>query len=445
MEPTTEKNDRTTGFWETNRALIKSLLIGALTLLMLIPAAFIRELVAERQSRQQEVINEVSSKWALAQTFKGPILMIPYLTQEVRPDKSVVNVKKYAFLMPDKLHIRSKVGTETRHRSIFDVTLYRTELSVDGSFAPTDLSAAGIPASAIYEQEIRLIAGISDVRGLEDEVITELNGVQGTLDASLPANELVESGLSKIVRWDRSQPLSFRLGIKLRGSSDLKIVPVARNNQIDMTANWKSPSFSGKFLPASHGPASDSGFNAHWNVLQVSSGIPTLITDQSVYLDEAALGVRLIQPADGYGKTSRTAKYALLFIALTFTVFFFMEVLRKKQIHPLQYLLVGLALCVFYTLLLSFTEYCGFNLSYGIAAGATVALVGCYVWSIFKSGRIGLSFTLALGVLYSYIFVLIQLEDLALLFGSIGLFVLLAVIMYFSRKIDWYAVGKQKD
>lgn len=444
MEPVTEQNYRSGGFWETNRALIKSLLIGALTLLMLIPASFIQDLVRERQSRQEEVIREVCSSWALSQTITGPIVMIPYLSQEIRPDKSVVNVKKFAFLMPDKLNTDSKVSTETRHRSIFDVSLYRSTVELSGTFAPIDLAAAGIPASSIYENEIRLLTGISDVRGLEEEVVVDLNEVRTSLDASLPVNELVNSGLSKILHWDRSQPLNFRMHLQLRGSADLNFVPIAKSNQLEMLANWKHPSFSGKFLPSTHEPASDSSVRAHWNVLQVSSGIPTLITDQNIHLEDASMGVRFLQPADGYGKTQRSAKYALLFIALTFAVFFFMEVLRKKQIHPLQYLLVGLALCVFYTLLLSFTEYCGFNLSYAVAASATVLLVGCYIWSIFGSARIGASFTTALGILYTYIFVLIQLEDWALLFGSIGLFLLLAIIMFFSRKIDWYAVGKQK-
>lgn len=444
MEPTTEQNHKPLGFWESNRALIKSLLIGALTLLMLIPAALIQDLVYERQSRQEEVINEVSNKWAHAQTIKAPVLMIPYLIQEVRPDKSVVNVKKYAFLTPDKLNIDTKVSTEKRHRSIFDVSVYRTNLELNGSFAPIDLVGSGIPASAIYENEIRLVCGISDIRGLDEEVSAELNDVPGNLDASLPANELISSGLSKIVQWDRKQPLQFHIRMRLRGSNELNFVPLAKSNQIDMTANWKHPSFSGNFLPVSHEAINDSSYHARWNVLQVSSGIPTLITDQNVSLQETALGVRFLQPADGYGKTQRSAKYAILFVALTFTVFFFMEVLRKKQIHPLQYLLVGLALCIFYTLLLSFTEYCGFNLSYAVAATATILLIGLYVRSIFNSIRIGLSFAAALAGLYTYIFVLIQLEDWALLFGSVGLFLILALIMFVSRKIDWYALGKHK-
>ena len=152
--------------------------------------------------------------------------------------------------------------------------------------------------------------------------------------------------------------------------------------------------------------------------------------------------MRLIQPTDNYAKTERSVKYAILFITLTFVVFFFLEIFQKRQVHPLQYLLVGFALSVFYTLLLSISEYTGFNVAYIVAAAATVLLVTMYVWSIFKQGKVATVFGAALAGLYTYIFVLIQLQDYALLFGSMGLFVIIAVLMYFSKKIDWYAPQK---
>ncbi|MBL7713799.1 MAG: cell envelope integrity protein CreD [Chitinophagaceae bacterium] len=439
----TPQTEEKKSFWDANKMLIKSMLIGVLTLVMLIPASFTRELVYEREDRQQQVIAEVSSKWALEQTVKGPILAVPYLVAETQPDKSVVNVKKLAYIMPDQLSLNGVVDPEQRHRSIYDVTLYRSKLQAEGSFKPVDFAVAGIAPGSLLLHEARLLIGISDVRGLEQDITLELNDVPVTMDAGVPANDLLSSGLSKAVSWDPTQALSFRFNLLLKGSSALNFAPVGKTTKVNLQSSWQHPSFEGKFLPSEQASIDQAGFRSAWNVLQISSGIPSVITNQAVSLAESSFGVKLIQPADGYAKTQRSVKYALLFISLTFTIFFFIEVLQKKQIHPLQYLLVGLALCVFYTLLLSFTEYIGFNFSYGISATATVSLIGLYVWGVFKSGKIAFSFTAALSALYAYIFVLIQLEDFALLFGSTGLFILLAIIMYYSRKIDWYGTLKQ--
>lgn len=429
-------------FWETNRTLIKSLLIGFLTLIMLIPASFIKDLVWEREERQQQVIAEVSNKWALSQTIKGPILAIPYWNNETQADKSILRVKRNMFIMPEQLNIKGKLNPEVRHRSIYDVTLYRSNINIDGSFKPVDVAALGIPVENIITNEIKILVGMDDVRGIEQDIKMNLNGTAAIMDAGIPANPHIEKGLSKTVDWDLTTNLTFGFNLQLKGSGDLQFIPVGKTTKVNISSPWMHPSFEGKFIPSESASIDQNGFNATWNVLQISSGIPSVLLDQNINLNESAFGVKLIQPTDGYAKTQRSVKYALLFISLTFTIFFFIEVLQKKSIHPLQYLLVGLALCVFYTLLLSFTEYAGFNLSYFIASLATITLIGLYVWGIFKSGKIAISFTAAIAALYGYIFVLIQLEDFALLFGSIGLFILLAVIMYYSRKIDWYGTLK---
>ncbi len=261
----------------------------------------------------------------------------------------------------------------------------------------------------------------------------------------MPENDFATKGLSKKVVIQSDKAISFSMDIKLKGSQYLYFTAVGKTTKVHLQSLWKNPSFEGKFLPAETASINQNGFDASWNVLQVSSGSPQFWKDQKVDINQASFGVKLLQPTDGYSKTKRSVKYALLFISLTFTIFFFIEVLQKKQVHPLQYLLVGLALCVFYTLLLSFTEYCGFNIAYIIASSATLALIGLYVWGVFKQVKIAVLFTSALTTLYAYIFVLIQLQDYALLFGSIGLFFILAVIMFYSRKIEWYGSLKQSN
>jgi inner membrane protein len=424
-------------FWERNRILIKGFLVGFLILIMLIPGAFVASLVRERQNRQEEVVNEVSSKWAGAQTITGPVLMVPYKDYLKTADGKVTEYIKMAYLLPDELHISGDMQPSEKKRSLYSVMLYRSKLKLTGKFNTSALATLQIPAESIMWQDARLVANISDVRGIEDQVQLDWNGNKQFLDAGVPENSLMKEGLSAAVAATAQTQSVFSIDISLRGSNYLYFTPVGKTTQMDMQANWKDPAFDGQYLPETSEITGNS-FKAHWKILPLSHTYPQFWKDNSQELGKAAFGVRLIQPVDGYSKTNRSVKYAILFIALTFTFFFFLEISQKRQIHALQYLLVGLALTIFYTLLLSISEYTGFNPAYLIAATATISLIGMYAWSILKSGKTAIGFTLALAVLYFYIFVLIQSEDYALLFGSIGLFIIIAIMMYYSRKVDWY-------
>lgn len=432
-------------FWERNRILIKGFLVGFLILIMLIPGAFVSSLVKERQQRQEEVVNEVSSKWATSQTITGPILMLPYKEYEKTADGKVVEKIKMAYILPDELHITGDMQPKEKKRSLYSVMLYRSDLKITGKFNTLPLAALQIPTESILWQDARLVINISDVRGIEDQVQLEWNGAKQFLDAGIPDNSLLKEGLSAPVAINAQSPATFSINIGLRGSNYLYFTPVGKTTEVDISANWKDPAFDGQYLPETS-EITDKKFKAHWKILPLSHTYPQYWKENSQELGKAAFGVRLIQPVDGYSKTNRSVKYAILFIALTFTFFFFLEILQKRQVHALQYLLVGFALTIFYTLLLSISEYTGFNPAYLIAAMATVSLIGMYALSIFKSGKTAIGFTLSLALLYTYIFVLIQSEDYALIFGSVGLFLIVAVMMYYSRKIDWYGTtnsGKQ--
>ena len=434
--------DQQTSFFEKNRLLIKGLLIGFLILLMLIPAALIGELVRERHARQQQVVTEVSSKWADAQTVTGPVLILPYIYSYKGTDEKLITARKTIHLLPEMLRINGEVLPEVRKRSLYQVMLYRSQLKLDGNFAAAPLAALGIDSQAVLWNEARLLLGISDARGLEEEVTLQWNGASKKLEAGMPENGALKSGLSIPVDFSAGLAGDFSLTLRLRGSENLYFTPVGKTTEVSLHSSWQHPAFDGKYLPDTTASINANGFDAHWKVLAVSRPYPQFWKENSVDIQAASFGVRLIQPADGYVKTERSVKYAILFIALTFIVFFFLEILQRRQVHPLQYLLVGFALCIFYTLLLSISEYTGFNTAYAIAATATVTLIGIYVRGVFHSSKTALGFTAALGGLYAYIYILIQLEDYALLFGSIGLFIILAILMYFSRKIDWYGTGK---
>jgi len=423
------------GFFEKNRMLIKGFIIGFLILVMLIPAAMLYNLVSEREHRQDEVVKEISDKWATAQTVVGPVIAIPYLS----PVAGKQPEQKMLYVLPEQLSINGKLLPEVRHRSLYEVTLYRSAITMSGIFDPSSIKKIGIDNEDILWGQAQLFIGITDSRGLEDDVQLKWSNTNLVMEAGVPNNNLVKTGLSTPISLTPGQQAGFSINIKIKGSSALYFTPVGKTTEMTLNSPWKNPAFDGQYLPSQPANITDNGFVAHWKILQISRSYPQAWKDNAHFdPSESSFGVKLLQPTDSYSKTQRSVKYAILIISLTFAIFFFVEIFQKRQVHPIQYVLVGIALIVFYSLLLSISEYTGFNTAYLIAVAATVSLIGAYVWSIFKKLQIAAGFMVALGSLYSYIFILIQLQDYALLYGSIGLFVVLAIIMYFSRKVDWY-------
>jgi inner membrane protein len=434
-------------FWQRNAVLIKAIVVGFLILVLLIPNAFITDLVRERQQRQTEVITEVSSKWASAQTITGPFLLVPYKEMVTTEKGKTEAVRKLAYFLPDQLKVNGTLFPEIRHRSIFQIVLYKSDLQVSGVFQKPDMAALGIPAENVFWNEVSFCVGLTDNRGIAEALRLRVNEEETDMNAGVPENMLAASGvnapMSVFTKQGMSQA-SFSLRLQLKGSERLYFTPVAKETDVQLSASFSNPSFDGKFLPVASS-LSDTGFKAHWNVLHFTRDIPQSWTNREVDVDKHEFGVQLLQGVDSYSKTMRTVKYALLFISLTFFLFFFIELLKKTSVHPLQYILVGFALSIFYTLLLSIGEYTGFNSAYLIATVATVGLITFYTRSVFGQWPVAIALFVFLTALYSFIYILIQLQDGALLFGSIGLFVLLAIVMYYSRKVDWYGTKKETE
>jgi len=425
-------------FWDRNKIILKSFFIGLLILLLLIPAAFIQSLVSERQSRQKEAVAEISSKWAGSQTVTGPVIGIPY-TEMVTVDNKTAEVKKWAYFLPDKLDIRARIVPEKRYRGIYEVIVYTSELQIKGSYDSLHIAELNIPADKLLWNEAAVFFDISDVQGLKEEMTLHLAGntldlvpakfstdqFRNSLSAALPASFAGVHG-----------PLDFSATVQLKGSGSLLFVPAGKMTTVNASSSWPDPSFAGSYLPDLR-TVKDSGFEAGWKVLYLNRNYPQQWKGDVHDMDRSAFGVNLIVPVDAYQQTTRSVKYAILIILLTFTAFFLIEWVYRRAIHSLQYILVGLALCLFYTLLLSFSEYIGFNKAYLIAAVATILLIAWYVRSILRSSKMSLFIGALLTLLYGFIFTLIRLQDYALLMGSIGLFITLGVVMYFSRKIKW--------
>lgn len=422
----------------SNKILVKGAITGVLILLMLIPTVFIMNLVQEREQRQKDVVAEVSNKWAKAQTITGPYIIVPY--NEVYTDaanKKTVE-RSSVVLLPENLNVNGKIIAQQSHRSIYNVLLYKSNINASGNFTiklPHDIA----PENLLLNQA-RLCVGLNDFKGIEGKVAVNYNGTSYDLTAGLPSNEIDSNGLSALIPLtvdDFKKDIPFTLQLNIKGSQQLSFVPLAGNSQFTLQSSWPNPSFDGNTLPSDR-TVSEKGFTARWNFNKANLPYTTASKGFKIEKAGSVFGVTMLQPADQYAKTMRSVKYAILFIGLTFSLFFIVELMQKKPVHPLQYVLVGLALVIFYSLLLAFSEYILFDYAYLIAAIATVTLITLYAKSHFATWKVASVFGAVLAALYGFIFVLISLEDTALLVGSIGLFTVLASVMYASRKINWY-------
>jgi inner membrane protein len=424
------------GFFQKNQITVKGILIFLLMLGLLIPTSMVESLIVERESRKNEAFQEVSSKWGGHQTINGPVLVVPYeATIYPSEGNKVRKVTEYAYFLPDDLKIKSEVGPEKRYRGIFEVVLYSSKIQLDGAFNPLQIQKL-IPENApIYWDKAVLVLGVPDLRGLADQVKLNWNNQPLVFEPGVPVPDMINSGIHVPVSIKPEAGHQFHIELALKGSDYLYFTPVGKVTEVKMAAPWKDPSFNGAFLPDEKNITNE-GFTASWKVLNLNRNFPQQwVGNQNYSFQESAFGVSFLLPVDNYQKSTRSVKYAILFIGLTFLTVFFIELGQKKRVHPFQYALIGLALVIFYTLLVSISEHTSFNLAYLIAGVMTVGLTGIFARSLFQSGKMALIVGGTMTLLYGFLFVVLQLQDYALLIGSLGLFAILAVVMYVSRRV----------
>lgn len=425
--------------WQKGKLIIKGLIIGVLALLLLIPAHFVQELVQERQARQQEAFNEVSSKWANRQNIAGPVLVIPYTRSSTNNNGTPITIKSMAYFLPDQLTISSRVVPIKKYRGIYQVMLYSSVINISGAFSPLALEKAKLADRDLVWNEAYVCFGLTDAKGLKEELKMKWNdSLLSFTPSSVNNGVFKDCFLSPVVMNTAvaSGTISFSGQISLNGSEQLFFTPVGKQTTVQMESSWPDPSFTGNQLPDSTA-IGKSGFVAKWKSLSHTRTFPQAWRDDSYDLSSAAFGTDLFIPVNGYQKTMRSVKYAILCILLTFTAFFLIETNNKRSVHPVQYALIGFALVLFYTLLLSFSEYIGFNGAYAVATLATVGLITWFVGGLLHSTKLSMLLSFVLLLLYSYVFTILQLQDYALLLGSIGLFLTLAIVMYYSRRVQW--------
>lgn len=455
-----------------NVIFLKLIAVGFLMFLFMIPTGMINGLINERASRSEQAINEVSSKWGNKQTIVGPILTVPYKKVVETEDKKIIETIKYIHFLPKTLSVNGDVNSEMLNRGIYEVVVYKTKLSFRGEFSQPDFAPYQINDSEIIWDDATVSIGIPDVRGISENININWDGnainARPGLEPGLYIGQDTyaifdprEGAPTKIptsaagsgsgvnipaaLNKDAAKKYTFSFDLNLNGSRELNFVPVAAENNVELASLWPSPSFVGAFLPDQREVNND-GFKAKWRVLEYNRSLPqSWLGDNTQDFMSSTFGVGLIVPVDEYQKNTRSIKYAIMLIALTFLIFFFAEAMNRIKVHPIQYILVGLAIVLFFTLLLSISEYLGFNSAFLISAFATIMMVTLYSSHIFKNKRLILLQGGILTLIYAFIFTIIQLEDYALLVGSIGLFIILAIVMFISRKINWYEMGSRND
>jgi inner membrane protein len=432
--------------WIRRSLTFRAIVVGILVLLLLIPLAMVMDLIRERADRKQEAEDGISADWGGAQTITGPVIAVPYdVPVRVAMGNGVFEDRMethHAHFLPETLNADAVLDPFTKHRGIYTVAVYRSRTHLAGAFAPLSEERLHLGRTMHWDQA-KLILGVSDLRSIKEQVSMNIGGSTVQFEPGLPNTDITSSGLSVPFPLDSTQlgsPLPFEATLTINGSGSYSLVPVGKVTRATCASSWKDPSYNGAFLPdppdSTQQPAD--GLRATWTVLHLNRPYPQEFTDDRRDVIEAsAFGVWLMQPVDEYQKNERASKYGIMLIVLVFLVFFFVEVLQQLRIHPIQYLLVGFALCIFYTLLLAISEHLGFAKAYIISAVAVITLVVVYANSVFQVRRASQLLGLIMLLVFGFMFALIHQQDYALLFGSIGLFITLALVMWVSRRIDW--------
>jgi inner membrane protein len=429
----------------------KIIMVGLLTLILLIPLQFVKSLIWERAERQKEVIHEINQKWGGSVYFYGPVLKVPYTLYDesryVDTKTNQITVQRkpfteYAYFFPDELKASAKATTEEKSRANYESVIFKTKMDFKGSYSTPNFSSLTIPAQDIQWDKATVIIRSSNIRGIKGGVNIKMGNNSYTFEPVAQSNKADTVATLETRPFNISDALagskSFGLTIGYNGSEKIRIVPIGKVTEATMTSNWHSPSFTGNFLPETKNITNE-GFTSSWKISYLNRSFAQQHFSNLPDLSDYSFDVNMLIPVDEYQQNERASKYGFLVIGLTFLIFFLIQSISKISIHIFQYTMIGLALIMFYTLLISITEHSSFRLAYLIAGISVVVMISLYSVSILKNRKFPMFIAAALSALYTFIYVIIQLENYALLAGSIGLFLILGAVMYFSRKIDWSA------
>lgn len=437
-----------TGAWDalTRSPFLRLIVVGFLAIALQIPVLFIGGLVGERRLTRQEAVEDIASKWGRGQEVFGPYLVVPYTYDAVEKEAGTgkerfIERAAAATFLPEDLRIAADLETKIRRRGIFETPVYSAAAAVEGRFAAPDFSQWKVEPERIDWRRAQLVFEISDVHAVQSGA--KLHWAGDDLDFE-PGTGLLAGELpgfhSPVPLSAEARELRFAVEFALRGSVMLRFAPLGRNTAATLRADWADPSFQGAYLPEASTIGRD-GFEAEWRIPHLGRNYPQSRPRGApgAAVRESAFGFDLLTPADAYRQTERSLKYQILFLGLTFLTVWLFEATGGARLHPIQYLFLGAAMCLFYLLELALAEQIGFAPAYGAAAALVVGLIFFYAGSVLDSRRRAVAVTGIAAGLYAYLYALLQIQDYALLAGALGLFLILAAVMYATRNVDWHA------
>jgi inner membrane protein len=435
------------GFFQSTTA--KIIMVGVLTLILLIPLQYVKSLISERSELQEQVSREIAQKSGGSVYFYGPVLKVPYRIVREIPYTDTATKKvayktssytEYAYFFPNELKADANVQTEPKYRNNYESAVFNAKMNFKGNYTSPNFASQNIAPENVQWEKASIIVQTNNLKSIKGSVNIALNGKNYSFEPVAKDNEqdsintLETPAINLKDAFTGAVP--FSLDVDYGGSEHLSIVPIGKLTEAKMTSNWHTPKFDGNFLPEKK-TITDGGFTSFWRVSHLNRPFVQQYFEDLPDLGKYSFDVGFLIPVDEYQKNERASKYGFLVIGLTFLIFFLIQTISKISIHIFQYTMIGLALIMFYTLLISITEHSSFRLAYIIAGISVVVMITLYSMSILKNLKFPLLIAASLTGLYAFIYVIIQLESYALLAGSIGIFLILGAVMYFSRKIDW--------
>ncbi|MBB4036129.1 inner membrane protein [Dysgonomonas hofstadii] len=426
----------------TDLILVKIIVVAVIILVLLWPIHMVKSLIKERQGNKDAEQTDIGWKHGGKQLITGPVLVVPYIYT-----KDNISEKRLAYFLPDEYLVNGNVKPEERTRGIQKILNYQADMKINGRFSFPEVNNIGIDPATVSWGECFLMTGIPHLQNIRNKITFKVNDQSSEVINSIPQNDLLARGIMvmlPLLNPEKKDKIEYSLELTLNGTEGLYLNPVGKYTSIHLTSDWKSVEYTGDFL-ATEKTDTTNGIDAQWDIFDYNRDYTQSWKGKNENFEKSVVGIDLELPLNHYDKTLRAVKYAIMFIVLTFLVFFLVELVSKKRIHPVQYLLVSLALILFYTLLLAFSEHIGFTLAYIISSIATISLITAYSHSIFKEIKQTVFMGIFLIVLYLYLYIVLQLENMALLFGATGLFIALAIVMYVLRKVEWYKKDNIKE
>jgi inner membrane protein len=429
--------------------ILKALAVGLLTLLLLIPLGMINGTISERAMYRQQAVESVARSFAGPQVLAGPVLVVPYEDARdvvvVELGKEVTRTERSSgrwVYFPQRVGVDGKVVPAERQLGLHKVRVYELQAHLAASFAATLPAAPDDPEVRRTLGTPYLSVSLADVRGLAGTPALAIAGKPVKLRQGVGEHR-EEGGVHALLApVEPGAALAFdvALDLALSGTESLAVVPIGDSNSVHLASSWQHPHFAGSFLPRQRTIGAQ-GFDARWDITALAAASQRQYRDGVALAEMERVDLSLVDPVNVYTQADRATKYGVLFVALTFAGFFMFELIKRLPIHPVQYALVGLALAIFFLLLVSLSEHIEFWQAYLAASAACIGLLGFYLTAVLRSLARGIGFATMLTVLYGALYGLLVSEDNALVLGSLLLFAILAGIMVLTRRIDWYALG----